>query len=113
MKMKVDEEVIPKIETTRTPEYSQELRDLVRECLNYQPLKRPSPNALIDRIGQARARFREQWKGSLEVPNASLLSYTDEALEHMQSGDWIKRRHVQEDTPPPRYRDLPDHVSGV
>ncbi|KAL8932344.1 MAG: hypothetical protein Q9211_006369, partial [Gyalolechia sp. 1 TL-2023] len=110
-KMKKNEEVIPKIKTTRTPEYSQELRDLVHECLNFSPLKRPDPSTLISRIRQARSRFREQWKEASEVPSESLLYYTDDALEEMEFGTWIKRRNVHEDAPPPRYSDLSDPYS--
>ncbi|KAL8993202.1 MAG: hypothetical protein Q9188_007387, partial [Gyalolechia gomerana] len=107
-KMKENEEVIPKIETTRTPEYSQELRDLVHECLNFSPLKRPTLSTLIDRVGQARARFREQWKETRKVPSESLLYYTDEAVEKMDFGTWVKRRHVHEDPPPTSYSYLSD-----
>ncbi|KAL8932786.1 MAG: hypothetical protein Q9216_006677 [Gyalolechia sp. 2 TL-2023] len=108
VKMKEDGEVIPKIQTTRIPEYSQELRDLVHECLNFSPLKRPALNDLITRVGQARARFMEQWKETQEIPSESLLCYTDEALKEMEFGTWIKRRYVHEDALPPGYPDLSD-----
>ncbi|KAL8708182.1 MAG: hypothetical protein Q9225_007644 [Loekoesia sp. 1 TL-2023] len=107
-RIKENKETIPEIVTTRRPEYSKQLRDLVRECLRFWPSTRPSWHRLLRRIERVRNIARERWERTQNIPSDSVLCYTKEALDEMSSGTWVKRQRVFEDTPPPSYSSLGD-----
>lgn len=95
-------EVIPEIETKREPEYSEDLRDMVHQCLYLDPDKRPSWSDLLQRINHNRFFFRN-WDDPQKVPQEAVLKYTREAWDEMAFGTWKKRNENDSDTPPESY----------
>ncbi|KAL9578433.1 MAG: hypothetical protein Q9203_007101, partial [Teloschistes exilis] len=81
--------IMKKIETKRKPEdYSEELRQLVYECLMFDPIKRPNVFDLQKRVERGRDKFRDAWwKGEPVDENAKVIFANDE-LEQMNFGDW-------------------------
>lgn len=55
----MQEEAIAEIRTTREPEYSHELRELIRQCLRISPRLRPSPRELFDATLRSLTRMAE------------------------------------------------------
>ncbi|KAL9576723.1 MAG: hypothetical protein Q9212_006864, partial [Teloschistes hypoglaucus] len=78
-----------KIKTNRLPvDYSAELRNLVFECLKFDPIKRPNIHNLQERVEQGRDKFRNAWwKGEAVQEDARILVANDE-LNQMKTGDW-------------------------
>ncbi|KAL9600910.1 MAG: hypothetical protein Q9219_002845 [cf. Caloplaca sp. 3 TL-2023] len=103
-------EVIPRIKTTRKPEYTQELRDLVHDCIRFNPEERPSWSTLFRKIDRVRERFKKTWQEGQRIPDESVLCYTKEALDAMDFGDWYQRGHLFLDTPAQSYATLEDPI---
>ena len=102
-------EVLPPIETTRKPEYSQELRNLVHDCLRFWPHERPSWSQLLKRVGRSRSKFKDYLEKLQRTPRRSKLRFTMEDLDEMEIGTWVKGLRAREDTPPLSYPSLEDY----
>jgi serine/threonine protein kinase len=55
-----DDNAIEKIRTRKTPEYSQPLRDLVRNSLKLRPSARPTPEQILEVTSEALKHFEQQ-----------------------------------------------------
>ncbi|KAL8965497.1 MAG: hypothetical protein Q9197_006486 [Variospora fuerteventurae] len=101
-------EVIPRIRTTRDPEYSDDLRELVHQCLNFWPDDRPGVEQLVSTVTRNRDAFRDLWAANpdpLNIPHTAILKYTREGWKEMESGSWLKPRDPSE-TPPESFCSL-------
>ena len=81
------------IRTTRTPEYSAELRQMIRMCLRPDPTTRPDfeqlyadVNQRVEEIAMASQRLRGQ--NQLAVHQSERLYYRGNEINSMQIGDW-------------------------
>ncbi|KAL9596689.1 MAG: hypothetical protein Q9179_004527 [Wetmoreana sp. 5 TL-2023] len=82
-------EVMDKIKTHRQPkDYSQELRDLVHDCLKFDPDWRPSPTMLLRRIESERKKFRDRWQAGEAIEESARLLVTNSELNQMETGPW-------------------------
>lgn len=84
-------EGIPEIRTSRDPDYSLELRNLVRMCLR---ASRPTLSELLTRIDAARTLCREYAQTirgpdkSTPHPDFERLFYLGNEIEQMHTGTW-------------------------
>ncbi|KAL8737971.1 MAG: hypothetical protein Q9181_001193 [Wetmoreana brouardii] len=82
-------EVMDKVKTHRQPkDYSQELRDLVHDCLKFDPDWRPSPTMLLRRIESERKKFRDRWQAGEAIEEPTRLLVTNDELNQMETGPW-------------------------
>ncbi|KAI4139174.1 MAG: hypothetical protein LQ341_004317 [Variospora aurantia] len=101
-------EVIPRIKTTRDSEYSDDLRELVHQCLNFWPDDRPGVEQLVSTVTRNRDAFRDLWAADpdpLNIPHMAILKYTREGWKEMEPGSWLKPRDPSE-TPPESFCSL-------
>lgn len=100
-------EVMNKIKTTREPEYSQDLIDLVHQCLKFYPHERPDEEQLLSTVVRNRDKFRNLWKTDPShriIPREAILYYTREAWNDMESGSWVRpERDAPSEDPPTSY----------
>ena len=106
-----DDGQIVEIETVRNPDYDKILRDLIRECVEPNPLKRVKLKDLRSRIKSSRNGCREYYytRASEEGEGERLwaqhrLYYVNNEINDMPSGNWQ-----------PQSGDLPrsSHSEGV
>lgn len=97
-----DGEVLDKIETRRHPEdYSEELRNLVHDCLKFDPDRRPSPTALYHRVKQERDKFRDRWMANETIEESVKVYLANDELNDLKMGTWAnKKRHPVSDYEP-------------
>ncbi|KAI4095123.1 MAG: hypothetical protein LQ344_001774 [Seirophora lacunosa] len=98
-------EVLPRIETTREPEYTHDLRDLVHQCLKFWPDERPDVDQLLSTVTRNRDAFRDVWAADpdpLNIPHTAILKYTRAAWKEIEFGSWRKPSDSSEppETPP-------------
>lgn len=99
-------EVINKIKNTWEPGYSQELIDLVHQCLKFYPRDRPDVNQLLSTIVRNRNCFRDSWQRDPIIPRQAILAFTREAWNEMESGSWVRPGNAPSETPPESYASL-------
>ncbi|KAL8894982.1 MAG: hypothetical protein Q9207_008347 [Kuettlingeria erythrocarpa] len=99
-------EVINKIKDTWGPGYSQDLIDLVHQCLKFYPHDRPDIDQLLSTIVRNRDRFRNSWQRDPIIPRQAMLAYTREAWNEMESGSWVRPENAPSETPPESYASL-------
>lgn len=81
------EHAIPEIRTNKKPEYSSDLRDLIRECLHIEIGKRPTPQQLLERTQrglEAAAQSRLQGADDHDGPR---VYHMGNEINHMLRGD--------------------------
>lgn len=98
-------EVLPRIATTREPEYTHDLRHLVHQCLKFWPDERPDVDQLLSTVTRNRDAFRDVWAADpdpLNIPHTAILKYTRAAWKEMEFGSWRKPSDSSEppETPP-------------
>lgn len=81
------------IRTTRTPEYSAELRQLIRMCLRPDPMNRPGFDLIsadVERRVAEIARASQRLRGNNQnaVHQDERLYYRGNEINTMQIGDW-------------------------
>lgn len=81
------------IRTTRTPEYSAELRQLIRMCLRPDPMKRPDFDLVstdVERRVAEISRASQRLRGNNQdaVHQNERLYYRGNEINTMQIGDW-------------------------
>lgn len=86
-------EGIPEITTNKNPEYSEELRTLIRQCLRPDPYDRPPTSEVQDRVEAARTEFSSvgyDLRGEdKDAPHESeRLYYRPNDTESMRPGSW-------------------------
>lgn len=82
-------DIMKKIKTMRLPvDYSPELRDLVFECLKFDPAKRPNIYKLLERVEQGRDKFRNPWWRGEPVHEDARVVVANDELNQMDPGDW-------------------------
>ncbi len=105
---------IPEIRTSRDPEYSVELRELVRMCLRPVPASRPGIPELLRRINLARKALRKyshtiySTNSSAPHPELERVFYRGNEIDQMQPGNWEPSRAaaaVDPDKPESGFRD--------
>ncbi|KAL8676114.1 MAG: hypothetical protein Q9186_007337 [Xanthomendoza sp. 1 TL-2023] len=87
---------LAKLETHRTPEYSRALLNLVYDCLKIDPNRRPNFQKLDQVIEKQRASFRKSWSTGEPVTEEAKLRLTNDELNGMEMGPFVRRRHVPE-----------------
>jgi hypothetical protein len=84
------EHAIPVIVTKRTPEYSEPLRKLIRECLHVEIGKRPAAEEVLERaldgVEKVREARRKKGGGGAESVGPKLF-YMGHEINHMPIGD--------------------------
>ncbi|KAL8801927.1 MAG: hypothetical protein Q9200_006772 [Gallowayella weberi] len=88
---------LEKLETHRTPEYSRDLLNLVYDCLKIDPNRRPYLQRLDQVIEKQRASFRDSWSRGGPVTEEANLRLTNDELNEMEMGRFVRRKHVPED----------------
>lgn len=82
-----NQHTIPEITTKKNPEYSASLRDLIRECINIEIARRPTPQELLDKTKGALNTLltsrRDQGLGSA----GPKLYYIGHEINHMPLGN--------------------------
>ncbi len=91
MSIKYDNNV--DIETTKQPEYSQELKDLVKRCLEKEPARRIRLEALWDSIRSRRERVTDMYTqsdddGRTRFEYDNLVYYVGNEINNMSTGNW-------------------------
>lgn len=86
----------PPLNTNKNPEYSSHLRDLIRDCLNFDPGERPDLEQL-NRITTRHARMTRDALAYLRtVPEVAheqeRLYYRDNEINTMMTGNYIPSR---------------------
>ncbi|KAL8924291.1 MAG: hypothetical protein Q9208_004072 [Pyrenodesmia sp. 3 TL-2023] len=99
-------EVMDKIKNTWEPGYSQELIDLVHQCLKFYPQDRPDVDQLLSTIVRNRDGFRDRWQTEASIPSQAILAYTREAWNEMEPGSWVRPNNAPSETPPESYASL-------
>ncbi|KAL8950393.1 MAG: hypothetical protein Q9222_003573 [Ikaeria aurantiellina] len=92
-------ESIPEITTHRNPEYSPQLRTLVRQCLRFDPATRPSLGKLRKATTAARDRYLHTLETTKGIPVGSELFFTNDKLNQMNPGQWVIASRALEDDP--------------
>ena len=91
MSIKYDNNV--DIETTKQPEYSQELKDLVKRCLEKEPGRRIRLEALWDSVRSRRERVTDMYTnldddGRTRFEYENLVYYVGNEINNMSTGNW-------------------------
>ncbi len=91
MSIKYDNNV--DIETTKQPEYSQELKDLVKRCLEKEPGRRIRLEALWDSLRSHRERVANTYTnsdddGRTRFEYDNLVYYVGNEINNMSTGNW-------------------------
>lgn len=86
-------EGLPPIITNKMPEYSRELRSLIRECLRPDPLKRPTIIQMERRIEHYRElanskNYLERGEDQTQPSAEERLYYRSNEIETMEPGYW-------------------------
>lgn len=96
-------EGLSEIRTSKTPEYSDPLRTLIRECLRPDPRERPVIEEIQIQIGVARRHmasvgFTQRGSDKTTPHPDERLYYRGNEIESMEPGDWVPTvgRHVDQ-----------------
>ncbi|KAL8868594.1 MAG: hypothetical protein Q9174_004889 [Haloplaca sp. 1 TL-2023] len=81
-------EVLPKITTRRSPDYSSELRDLVHQCLKFDPKDRPTLAELLKSIESERNKFFQPWSEGSQMDEAARVRVNNDELNAWAYGPW-------------------------
>ena len=81
-------EVLPQITTRRSPEYSSELRDLVHQCLKFDPKDRPSLAEVLKRIESERLKFFKPWSEGAQMEEEARVRVSNDELNAWTYGPW-------------------------
>jgi hypothetical protein len=82
-----NEHAIPEIKTTKKPEYSNLIRDLIRECLHIKIAKRPTPEQVLERAQRGLEAVMRSSEGRMGNRNGPRLYYMGNEINHMPVGD--------------------------
>lgn len=102
--IELDGHVIPRIVTDRRPEYSEELRNLVRECLNPRIGSRPTASDLVTRTQAGMERYRTTLNGrnATRAPTLRHLTKSKSVLPEKRASRWHQPvSGVTASAPPP------------
>ena len=81
------------ITTLKVPEYSTDLRSLIRKCLRPNPHDRPRIGDLEDQTAIFRKHFNDYYEGIREQPTTphedERLYYRGKEIEWMSTGNWL------------------------
>ena len=110
-------EGIPEIQTTRKPDFSPNLRGLVRECLRPLPNRRPTISELLKRINFCREGIRKYFE-PIRGPDESIahdferVFYRGNEIEQMPTGEWEPSRTAAAMNPNEAETGFPDLSAG-
>lgn len=82
-----NENAIPRIRTTKKPDYSLALRELIRECLHIEIGKRPTPQQLLTRTQEGLRQAVAPGAQNEGSQNGPRLYYMGHEINHMPRGD--------------------------
>ena len=111
------DEGVPEIQTGRKPEFSPNIRELVRECLRPLPIRRPTILALLGRINVCREGMRKYFE-PIRGPDKSLpheferVFYRGNEIGTMPTGEWEPSRAAAAMDPSERESGFPDPSAG-
>lgn len=72
---------VPTLRTGNEPEYSHELRHLIRQCLNLKPSLRPTPGQILAVTGPMVEKYQNQ--AARALPSRSIAEMNDSDIDHL------------------------------
>jgi hypothetical protein len=81
-----NEHAISEIKTKKKPEYSNLIRDLIRECLHIKIAKRPTPEQVLERTKRGLEAVVRSREGETGDRNGPRLYYMGNEINHMPVG---------------------------